>query len=158
MLSPREKEMIRVLQEGVPLVSRPYRVLAEKLRMSEEELLDVVKDFIRRGIIRRFGALVRHQDLGYGANALVVWQVPEERIEEVGLLMAAFDEVSHCYQRPPRLPDWPYNLFTMIHGRSPDDCREIAARLARASGIEDYLLLFSTAELKKSCMNYFLEE
>ncbi|NPV30373.1 MAG: Lrp/AsnC family transcriptional regulator [Firmicutes bacterium] len=158
MLSPREKEMIRVLQEGVPLVNRPYRVLAEKLRMSEEELLDVVKDFIRRGIIRRFGALVRHQDLGYGANALVVWQVPEERIEEVGLLMAAFDEVSHCYQRPPRLPDWPYNLFTMIHGRSPDDCREIAARLARASGIEDYLLLFSTAELKKSCMNYFLEE
>lgn len=158
MLSPREKEMIRVLQEGVPLVNRPYRVLAEKLRMSEEELLDVVKDFIRRGIIRRFGALVRHQDLGYGANALVVWQVPEERIEEVGLLMAAFDEVSHCYQRPPRLPDWPYNLFTMIHGRSPDDCREIAARLARASGIEDYRLLFSTAELKKSCMNYFLEE
>lgn len=158
MFSEREKEVIRELQAGIPLASRPYRALAERLRMSEEELLARIKDFLDRGVIRRFGAVVRHQELGYTANALVVWEVPEGRIEEVGRLMAGFDEVTHCYQRPPRLPHWPYNLFTMVHGHSPADCRDIAVRLSRASGVENYRLLFSVAELKKSCMNYFLEE
>lgn len=157
MFSERDKQIIRELQEGLPLVSRPYQVLAKKLNMSEEELLTRVKDFIDRGIIRRFGAAVRHQDLGYVANAMVVWQVPEERIEEVGRLMATFGEVSHCYQRPARLPDWPYNLFTVVHGQTHEDCCEIAARLSRASGITNYRLLFSVAELKKGSMKYFVE-
>ncbi len=155
MLREREKEIIRALQAGIPLARRPYQVLAEKLKMSEEELLAKIEDFLEQGVIRRFGALVRHQDLGYTANAMVVWEVPEERIEEVGRLMAAFDEVTHCYQRPARLPDWPYNLFAMVHGRTPAECREITARLSRAGGVEDYRLLFSVAELKKSPREYF---
>ncbi|MGB9802431.1 Lrp/AsnC family transcriptional regulator, partial [Desulfofundulus sp.] len=135
MLNQLEKDIIRTLQEGLPLVSRPFLVLAQKLGISEEELLSRVRDLVERGIIRRFGAAVRHQDLGYIFNAMVVWQVPEERIEEVGRLMASFDEVSHCYQRPARPPEWPYNLFTVVHGQTAQDCREIAARLSRASGI-----------------------
>lgn len=156
MLTEREKEIVRVLQEGLPLVSRPFKVLAQRLGMSEEELLAVVRDFLERGIIRRFGAAVRHQDLGYVANAMVVWEVPEERIEEVGKLMASFEEVTHCYQRPPRPPHWPYNLFTVIHGQTPENCYRIAEALSHASGITNYRLLFSTAELKKSSMKYFV--
>ncbi len=156
MFSERDKEIVRVLQEGVPLVSRPYQALAGQLEMSEEELLATIEDFLRRGIIRRFGATVRHQDLGYVANAMIVWQVPEERIEEVGRIMAGFPEVTHCYQRPAYPPDWPYNLFTMVHGRKRDDCHEIASKLARAGAIDNYRMIFSTAELKKSGMKYFL--
>jgi DNA-binding Lrp family transcriptional regulator len=89
------------------------------------------------------------------ANAMIVWQVPEDRIEDVGVIMASFPEVTHCYQRPVRLPDWPHNLFTMVHGRTREECREIASRLAEAAGIDGYRMIFSTAELKKSSMKYF---
>lgn len=157
MLSERDREIVRVLQEGVPLVSRPYRVLAGRLGMSEEELLAAIEDWLRRGIIRRFGVTVRHQELGYVANAMIVWQVPEERIDEVGELMAGFQEVTHCYRRPAYPPDWPYNLFTMVHGRKREDCEEIARRLSSAAGIPGYRLIFSQAELKKEGMKYFLE-
>lgn len=158
MLSERDKEIVRVLQEGVPLVSRPYLALAARLGMSEEELLAAIEDFRKRGIIRRFGVTVRHQDLGYVANAMIVWQVPEERIEEVGELMAGFQEVTHCYQRSARPPGWPYNLFTMVHGRKREDCQEIARRLSKAVGITGYRLIFSQVELKKDGMKYFLED
>lgn len=145
-----------MLQEGLPLTSRPFLALAQRLGMSEEELLAAVRGFLERGIIRRFGAAVRHQDLGYVANAMVVWEVPPERLEEVGRMMAAFDEVTHCYQRSPCPPHWPYNLFTVIHGQTEEDCYRIAKALSRATGITSYRLLFSTAELKKSSMKYFL--
>ncbi|MGD0622618.1 MAG: Lrp/AsnC family transcriptional regulator [Thermacetogeniaceae bacterium] len=158
VLSERDKEIVRVLQEGVPLVSRPFQALAGQLDMSEEELLKTIEDFLRRGIIRRFGAVMRHQDLGYVANAMIVWQVPEDRIEEVGGIMAGFQEVTHCYQRPAYPPDWPYNLFTMVHGRKREDCQEIASRLSKAGGIGNYRMIFSTDELKKSGMKYFLED
>ena len=157
MLSERDREIVRVLQEGVPLVSRPYQVMASQLQMSEEELLAAIADFLSRGIIRRLGVMVRHQDLGYVANAMIVWEVPEDRIDEVGEIMAGFQEVTHCYQRPAYPPDWPYNLFTMVHGRKREDCQEIAARLAGASGLKNYRLIFSLDELKKSSMKYFLE-
>ncbi len=158
VLSDRDKEIVRVLQEGVPLVNRPFQALAGQLDMSEEELLETIEDFLRRGIIRRFGAVMRHQDLGYVANAMIVWQVPEDRIEEVGGIMAGFQEVTHCYQRPAYPPDWPYNLFTMVHGRKREDCREIASRLSKAAGIDNFRMIFSTDELKKSGMKYFLED
>lgn len=156
MLSERDKQVIRVLQEGIPLVSQPYQALAGQLNISEEELLATIDDFLKRGMIRRFGATVRHQDLGYVANAMIVWEVPESRIEEVGQIMAGFQEVTHCYHRSAYPPDWPYNLFTMVHGRKREDCVEIAARLAMASGVANYRLIFSLVELKKSSMKYFI--
>lgn len=154
MTSEKEKAVIRELQKGLPIVSRPYLQVAQKLGMSETELIDIIKEMIERGMIRRFGAAVRHQDLGYVANAMVVWDVPDEKAAEVGMTMAAFDEVSHCYQRPRR-PGWPYNIFTVVHGATREECGVIAGRLAQASGVENFRLLFSTAELKKSSMRYF---
>lgn len=157
MLSELDKRIIRELQEGLPLVSRPFLVLADRLNLSEAELLARIEDFIDRGVIRRFGAAVRHQDLGFVANAMVVWSVPEERLEAVGALLAGFDEVTHCYARRAHPPEWPYNLFTMIHGQTEEECRQVAARLAAACGVQHYRLLFSAAELKKSSMKYFLD-
>ncbi|MHB1042745.1 MAG: siroheme decarboxylase subunit beta [Eubacteriales bacterium] len=154
MTSEKEKAVIRELQKGLPFVSRPYLQVAQKLGMSETELIDIIKEMIERGMVRRFGAAVRHQDLGYVANAMVVWDVPDEKAAEVGMIMAAFDEVSHCYQRPRR-PGWPYNIFTVVHGSTREECSVVAGRLAQASGVENYRLLFSTAELKKSSMRYF---
>ncbi len=157
MLNKLERALVRELQEGLPLVKRPFLEIAQKLKISEEEVLARVRDFMQRGIIRRFGAAVRHQDLGYVANAMVVWRVPDERVPEVGRIMSSFPEVTHCYERA-RDPQWPYNLYTVVHGQTEEQCREIAARLSAAAGINDYQVLFSTAELKKSSMKYFLED
>lgn len=153
--SELEKRVVRQLQEGLPLVSRPFAVLAARLDISEDQLLQDIKAMKEKGIIRRFGATVRHQDLGFVHNAMVVWSVPEVRVEEVGRIFAGFNEVTHCYERS-RAPGWPYNLFTMLHGKDEERCRDLAGRLALAAGVDCYRLLFSTAELKKSSMKYFL--
>lgn len=154
MLTEQDKEIIRRLQDGLPLVPRPYKLLAERLGMQEDALIARIKYFIENGQIRRFGATVRHLDLGFKANAMVVWDVPDEKVNDVGRAMAAFDEVTHCYRRPRRT-GWPYNLFTMVHGRTRDECVKTAEKLSRATGMDQYRLLFSTAELKKSSMRYF---
>ena len=151
-----DRALIRELQKGLPLVSRPFQTIAQKLQISEAEVLARVQELIDRGVIRRFGAAVRHQDLGYVANAMVVWPVPDERVREAGRIMASFPGVTHCYERV-RAPGWPYNLYTVIHGRTEEECRETAARIAAAAGVDDYQILFSTAELKKSSMKYFVE-
>lgn len=154
MLTEQDKQIVRELQDGLPLVSRPFKLMAEKLGMTEEELINRIRYFIENGQIRRFGAAVRHQDLGYVANAMVVWDVPDDKVPDTGRIMAGFEEVSHCYQRP-RYPGWPYNLFTVVHGQSREECVKTAERISRATGMEKYRLLFSTAELKKSSMRYF---
>lgn len=138
-------------------MSRPFETIAAKLGMSEEKLIGRIKQFVEDGRIRRFGAVVRHQDLGYVANAMVVWNVPDHRIQEVGPVMASFEEVTHCYQRPRR-PIWPYNFYTMVHGQTREECVQAAQRIARATRLKQYRLLFSTAELKKSSMRYFEEK
>lgn len=154
MLSDLDVQIIKELQNGLPLAGRPYKIIGDRLKMSEEELIKRVRVLIENGIIRRFGAAVRHQDLGFKANAMVVWDVPDDNINDVGGKMAGFREVTHCYQRP-RYPKWPYNLFTMVHGRSREECAKIAGEISQAVGISGYELLFSTAELKKISMRYF---
>ncbi|AGL02361.1 siroheme decarboxylase subunit beta [Desulfoscipio gibsoniae] len=156
MLSDLEIKIVRELQAGLPLVEMPYLEIARRVGLAEEELIDAIKVMIRRGIIRRFGAALKHQDLGFTANAMVVWDVPENKAPEVGRTMAAYEQVSHCYQRPRR-PDWPYTIFTVLHGQSREDCEKTAAKLAAETGIKEYKLLFSTRELKKSSMKYFLD-
>ena len=154
LLDEMDRKIVRELQNGLPLVSRPFKVVADKLGLSEDELIGRVRIFIKNGQIRRFGAALRHQDLGFTANAMVVWDVPEEKVAEVGRAMADFEEVTHCYQRPRR-PGWPYNLFTVVHGQSRDECVKIVEKLSRATGMDRYNMLFSVAELKKSSMRYF---
>ncbi|NPV26360.1 MAG: Lrp/AsnC family transcriptional regulator [Firmicutes bacterium] len=152
-----EQRIVRELQEDLPLVPNPFKVIADRLGLTEVELLDKIRELQACGIIRRFGAVLRHREAGIEANAMVVWRVPPERVEEVGVQMAAFSAVSHCYARLT-YPDWPYSLFTMIHGRDRQQCQQITEEIARTVGIEDYQLLFSTAELKKTSMRYFVKE
>jgi DNA-binding Lrp family transcriptional regulator len=156
MLSDLEKQIVRELQAGLPLVDRPYLKIATKIGLSETELMDKIREMIKRGIIRRFGAALRHQDLGFTANAMIVWDVPENAAARVGRLMAEFNEVTHCYQRP-RLPGWPYTIFTVIHGHARQDCERVAQKIAQKTGITNYRLIYSTKELKKSSMKYFMD-
>jgi DNA-binding Lrp family transcriptional regulator len=155
--TPLEKRIIHDLQKDLPVVKRPFAQVAESLGISESALLEKVRELAADGIIRRFGATLRHQRSGYEANAMVVWEVESEQEETVGEAFASFREVSHCYQRPA-LADWPYRLFTMVHGKSSEQCREIARRMAKVDGIKDYHLLFTLEELKKTTMAYFDDE
>jgi siroheme decarboxylase len=154
MVSGLEKKIINLIQGDLPLAPRPFAVLAEQLGIHESVLLEEIRKLKKQGIIRRFGATLRHQEAGFSSNAMVVWNVPEERLEQVGKVIAGFKEVTHCYQRAPK-KDWPYNLYSMVHGNSREDCREIARRLSREVGIDDYTLLFSQKEFKKTSMKYF---
>ncbi|MHB8156958.1 MAG: siroheme decarboxylase subunit beta [Desulfocucumaceae bacterium] len=156
MISNIEKAIIKALQEGLPLVSRPFKAMAEKLGISEEALIDTIQDMKARGLIRRFGAAVRHQDLGYSANAMVVWDAPGSEVERAGKIFSGFPGVSHCYERQIS-GDWEYNLFTMVHGRAIEDCHAMAGAMSKASGLSKYRVLFSTEELKKISMKYFIE-
>ena len=154
MLSEQDKKIITELQNGLPLVKRPFRLIGERLQIPEETIIKRIVYLKEKGLIRRFGAAVRHRDLGIMANAMVVWDVPGDKTNEAGSIMAGFSEVSHCYQRP-RFPGWPYNLFTMVHGRTREECVRTAEQISEATGMEKYKLLFSTAELKKISMRYF---
>jgi DNA-binding Lrp family transcriptional regulator len=154
MLDELEKKVIALVQKDIPVAARPYREMAANSEISESELLRVLQDLLDRGVIRRYGATLRHQRTGFTANAMAAWQVEENRIDEVGRRLAAFKEVSHCYRRSPA-GDWPYNLYTMIHATGEEACRKIARRMARETGVDSYTLLFSREELKKTSMEYF---
>lgn len=155
-LTDLEKQIIALIQGDIPIVERPYARIAARLGIEEDRLLDVLRDLVRRGVIRRFGATLRHQKSGYRANAMVAWQVAEERVDEVGKVMASFRAVSHCYRRDPTA-QWPYNLYTMVHGKNEVDCRRTTAQMAQKAGVTAYQLLFSRRELKKTSMKYFEE-
>ncbi|MDY6909464.1 MAG: Lrp/AsnC family transcriptional regulator [Thermodesulfobacteriota bacterium] len=147
----------RCLQEDLPLVSRPFKVWAEELGMPETELLKLIVHWTNAGWIRRFAAVLNHREVGFAANGMVVWRCPEERIDGLGNILAAHSEVSHCYHRPAG-PEWPYNLYAMIHGRTEDECRAAAERLSEAIGMRDHRILFSTREFKKIRLKLFWED
>ena len=153
-LTELQQKIIASVQQDIPLVPAPYAKIAAELGVSEERLLKELQALCDRGVIRRFGATLRHQKSGYGANAMAAWQVDEDRIEEVGGKLASFREVSHCYRRSPT-DQWPYNLYTMIHAADEESCRQTARSMAEAAGLETYTLLFSVRELKKTSMQYF---
>jgi DNA-binding Lrp family transcriptional regulator len=157
MLTEIEKLMVKGLQEDIPLLERPFEPIAKKLGIDESELLINLQELKGRGVIRRFSAILRHRNLGINANAMGVWAVPGGKVEEIGAKMAAFSQVSHCYQRS-MLPGWPYNIYTMIHGKAKEECEQVATLISQETGIGDYVLLYSTRELKKVSMRYFTEE
>ena len=154
MLTELEKKIIASIQEDMAVTERPYLSIAQNLGISEEQLLDKLNDLCKREVIRRFGATLRHQRTGFNANAMVAWKVDEDRIEAVGQKMAAFQQVSHCYRRNPS-PEWPYNLYTMVHASDERSCQETARKMSEATSVKDYALLFSRKELKKTSMVYF---
>jgi len=157
ILTELEKKVIASIQGDIPITERPYLDIAESLGITEDMLLETLQNLCRRGIIRRFGATLRHQKSGFEANAMVAWLVEEEEIETAGKKMAAFRQVSHCYRRNPS-GEWPYNLYTMVHARDEESCREIARQLSEETAIDTYTILFSRRELKKTSMQYFTDE
>ncbi len=154
MLDDLERRIIHHLQGDLPLTARPFALLAGRIGISEEELIERIRLQRQRGILRRLGANLDPQLAGFKANAMVAWYVPEDKIEEIGPLMANFKEVSHCYQRNIQ-GKWRYNLFSMVHGKSKKDCQGIARRIAANAGVKDYVLLFTLKEYKKSSPEYF---
>lgn len=141
--------LLRATQDGIPVAPEPFKQIAEELGLTEEEVLSRLNNLIKEGVIRRFGASIGHRAIGITANAMCTWDVPDERVEEAGAIMAGFPEVTHCYERP-RYPDWKYNLFTMIHAYSREECEKIAKEISISTGIKDYSILFSEKEFKKT--------
>jgi DNA-binding Lrp family transcriptional regulator len=154
-LSDRDKEFIRELQKDLNVIAEPFRELASNLRITTAELFAKAREYEEIGIMRRFAAILRHRDAGFVANGMVVWQVPEERIDEVGFKLAGFPQVSHCYRRPI-YPDWRFNLFSMVHARSLQAAEKMAEEMSETIGVKDYQILFSSREFKKERVKYFV--
>jgi len=150
-----EKSLIAILQgDGLPVASRPFAVLGERLGVSEDEVMECLREMERKGYLRRIAAVLWHRTAGFEANGMVAWDVPDEECTAVGRKMAEFSEVTHCYRRP-RFPGWRYNLYTMVHGHARAECRAAAERIATHIGIIDYDILFSVREFKKTSPVYY---
>ena len=156
-LSDKDKSIIRELQEDLSLVPRPFDDMADRLGLSTGELFANAAEFQERKIMRRYSAVLHHRRSGFKANAMIVWNVPPERSEEVGMIMAQHSAVTHCYERPT-FPDWPYTHFTMVHATAQQACEEIGAEIGEATGITDRMFLYSSREYKKTRVRYFVED
>jgi len=152
-----EKVIIRVTQEDLPIVEKPFVLYAKRLGIDEEILLRKLREFQEKRIMRRFAAVLYHRNAGFSANGMVVWKVPEEKVEEVGLKIASYRAVSHCYERTTNSL-WPYNLFSMIHAKERKSIEEIVENIQEETGIRDYMILYSTREFKKKRVRYFEKE
>jgi DNA-binding Lrp family transcriptional regulator len=147
-----DRRLVAATQAGLPLVPEPYRALAYKLGIAEEEVMARLRRLLHEGAIRRIGAIPNHYALGLAANGMSVWDVADEAVGEAGAVVGALEFVSHCYERPRHPPVWPYNLFAMVHGRSRHEVQDkvgrIAALIGRAARAHE--VLYSTRILKKT--------
>ena len=128
-LTPLERQYILATQQGLPIVERPYDVIAEKLNISVEQVLSLTKDLQQRGIIRRIAAVPNHYKIGYTFNGMTVWDVEDDCIQAFGQRVGKLPFVSHCYQRPRHLPQWNYNLFAMVHGKSQQEIQQYRSQI-----------------------------
>ena len=158
-LTPEELAFVQVMQRDLPVTATPFAEYAKELGVTLASLQGTHRQFLDAGRMRRFAAVLHHRKAGFSANAMGVWAVAgdEAEIERVGALMAGFRAVSHCYRRPS-YPDWPYNIFTMVHGRSREECEQTLAAIAGKTGIRNHCALYSTKEYKKVRMRYFTAE
>jgi len=154
VLSAAEVATIRVVQEDLPLTARPFAVQAEAVGVSEDELLAILASFKERKLMRRFAAVMNHRSAGFKANAMGVWAVPEDQLGDIGPRMAGFSLVSHCYRRPT-YEDWPYSVFTMVHGKNARECEQTIAAIRDETGVDEFALLWSVKEYKKTRVKYF---
>jgi DNA-binding Lrp family transcriptional regulator len=148
---------IRALQVDMPLVPRPFAVEGEAEGLSEDEVLTLGRKLHEQGRLRRCAAILRHRRAGFISNGMGVWKMPADRAEELGTKIASFPQVTHCYERPV-YEDWPYRVFSMVHAKTEDKVREVIDDIAHDTGIEEYAILFSTREFKKTRVPYFTGE
>jgi DNA-binding Lrp family transcriptional regulator len=149
----RQKKLLRQLQGDLPVEQRPFLAIASRAGISEEAVLDTIGELVQQGVIRKIGAILRHQRAGITRNAMVIWAVPGERVEETGAVFASCKEITHCYERCPPFQGR-YNLFTMIHA-GEGKLEGVIAKISKQAGIKDYQALLSEEEFKKSSMEYF---
>ena len=155
-LAAVDRALIAAVQNGLPLASRPYAEVGRGLGLTEAGVIARLQHLRQQGVIKRMGVVVRHRELGYHANAMVVWDIPDNRVDALGACMGQFEFVSLCYRRPRRLPDWPYNLFCMIHGRDHDAVLDNVRLLAQRCGLEQVRreVLFSRRRFKQRGARY----
>lgn len=156
-LTEADVAFVREFQEDLPLESRPFDEMAERLRLTVDELFTEADEMISRRLMRRYAAVLHHRRAGFSANAMAVWNVPEDRSAEVGMTMAKHPAVTHCYERP-RYEDWRFSHFTMIHAVTRGECEDIASKISDETEIEDYQLLYSHREYKKTRVRYFVDD
>ena len=156
VLNEQDCRLIAEIQGGLPLTSRPYAAVGERVGLSEQEVIERISALQDSGVIKRLGVVVRHHELGYTANAMVVWDVPDERLDEIGAKLGAQECVTLCYQRPRRLPDWPYNLFSMIHGKERERVSAYIESLVEEEGLQNIprKVLFSGRRFKQRGAKY----
>jgi DNA-binding Lrp family transcriptional regulator len=147
-----ERRLVRVVQGGLPLVENPYDSIGEELGLTGQQVIELLQQMFDDGKIRRIGLVPNHYALGIRANGMVVWDIPDEQVQDIGRRMGSFPEVTHCYRRPRRLPEWPYNLFCMVHGHHHSQVLAEVERIASALGLQSAprQVIFSTRLLKKS--------
>ncbi len=159
-LTEKEISFVRLMQRDIPIVPQPFVAVADELGISFDEAAAMHRDFLTSGRMRRFAAVLHHRKAGFGANAMGVWAGPQDdpaALQKLGETMAGFRAVSHAYQRPS-YADWPYNLFTMVHGKNEEECEQTLTAISEATGITDRHALYSTKEFKKVRVRYFTDE
>ncbi len=151
-----DKDFIRELQKDMEIIDEPFVKAANNLGITEDELFSKMKHYESLGVLRRFAAILRHRQVGFTANGMIVWKVPEDRITSVGETLGSFPQISHCYERPT-YDDWPYNVFSMIHCKTHDEAYDVAKTIQNQIDVNDYKILFSSREFKKTRVEYFVE-
>ncbi|MCK5849079.1 MAG: Lrp/AsnC family transcriptional regulator [Caldisericia bacterium] len=151
--SNKEIALLEFLQKDIPICSRPYKLLAEELDISEVEVLEIIESFKKRRVIKRIGAILYHRNVGYTSNAMVAWNIETNNIDIVGDLFSKYTQVSHCYYRNS-FPSFNYSIFTMIHAMSENQLNELINQLEILSDCHDYKVLKSVKEWKKVSMQY----
>ncbi|HUX91121.1 MAG TPA: Lrp/AsnC family transcriptional regulator [Gallionellaceae bacterium] len=151
-LDETDRQIVVATQSGLPLVPQPYHAIAQQLGITAAEVMVGMRNMIDTGVIRRIGVIPNHYALGYKANGMSVWDVPDDQIDVLGKTIGDLEFVSHCYHRPRHLPDWPYNFFAMVHGHNRAEVEEYVRKIARLIGEADrgHQILYSTRILKKT--------
>lgn len=155
MLTNIQKEIVKILQEDIPVTEEPFAEIAKEIGISQEELLENIEYLTDEGYLRRMGAVLAHRKLGLNYNPMIVIETKKEYIEELGKKIASLTEVTHCYNRP-RMEDFPYDLYAMIHSDSEKEVTEIVKKITSDERVVSFKLLYSTKEFKKTSMKYFI--
>ena len=157
MIEAIDLQLVAAVQEGLPIASRPYALIAEQLNLDEAEVISRLGKLKQQGLIKRLGVIVKHRRLGYQSNAMVVFNIPDALVNQMGLQVSQFQFINLCYQRPRHGEQWPYNLFCMIHGKSREKVLQQLGYLIESCALENYAhdILFSRRCFKQRGAIYF---
>ncbi|PMP97304.1 MAG: Lrp/AsnC family transcriptional regulator [Thermodesulfobacterium geofontis] len=152
-ISEEEKKVLKYLIEGIPITKRPFLEIAKKTGLKEEDVLEIIKNLLKKKVIRRIGTTLRHNLAGIKGNAMVAWKVPEEKVEEIGRYLSKLPYVSHCYVRKT-YREWNYNLYTMIHGKNKSEVKKRIRKISEEIHLTEYQILFTKKEIVRKHAKY----